>query len=278
MDIVNIRRKANLIAYKNASKIIPIYVFVELVLLMLLAVSNQVLSIIAGLFLSTITHTYVVSSLKFVEEKEVKINDVFVGILDYARLFPSYFMRKLLVNLVSVIVLIPVVIIIYKNSGFDIADLLTWLQILILSGLDNISTLSNISVYLTSPIIIGLVMLASLISSLVTFGLALMPYLVEKQDISWNEAILKSWKMMKGHKRELFYLRLSFLPQMLLISITVQFMSNITAFSTFLSTFISLTLSMYLPIMLFQPHLEIANALFYTELIKQEKQPDLFIL
>lgn len=278
MDIFKIRKEANILAYKNAAKIIPTYVFVEFVLLSLLTVSNQIISIILGLLLSTITHAYIVSSLKIVEKKEFKIKDAFVGLRGYSRLFPSYFMRKLMVNLVSILVLLPTILLIQKEVGFTMTDLLEWLQMIVVSGIEKFSTLSSISNYLTSPIIYILFFVASIITSLVSYGLTLMPYLVEKQEISWNEAILKSWKMMKGHKRELFYLRLTFLPQILLIVITIQLVSNLLSFSLFLTTFISLVLSIYLPIMLYQPHLEIANALFYKELIEQEKHPDLFVL
>ena len=119
---------------------------------------------------------------------------------------------------------------------------------------------------------------ASVVSSIVSFGLALMPYLVEKQEISWNEAMVKSWRMMDGHKKELFTLRLSYIPQMLLIFVTAQLVSSLFSFNLFLSTFIGIMLSIYLPIMLYQPHLEIATALFYKELIEQEDNPDLFAL
>lgn len=278
MNIFKFRHEANLLAYKNAGKIIPIYVFVELVLLSLLTVSNQIISIILGLLLATITHAYVVSSLKIVEEKRIVLKDGLVGFFDYSRLFPSYFMRKLMINLVSIIFLLPTIYLIQHNSGFMINDLLEWLQIIVVTGLEDLSSLSAVSNYLTSPIVIISFILASIGASIVTYGLAMVPYLVEKQDISWNEAIPKSWKMMNGHKQDLFYLRLTFLPQMLLISATVQLVVDMLSFSLFLSTFMSLVLSIYLPIMLYQPHLEIANALFYKELINQEEHPDLFVL
>lgn len=278
MNVFKFRREANLLAYKNAGKIIPIYVFVELVLLSLLTVSNQIVAIILGLLLATITHAYVVSSLKIVENQVVVLKDGLVGFSDYSRLFPSYFMRKLMVNLVSIIFLLPTIYLISKNTGFLYGDLLEWIQVIVVSGLEDLSIVSAVSEYLTSPIVIISFLLASFGSSIVSYGLAMVPYLVEKQDISWNEAIPKSWKMMRGHKRDLFYLRLTFLPQMLLISITVQLVVNLLSFSIFLSTFMSLVLSIYLPIMLYQPHLEIANALFYKELINQEEHPDLFVL
>lgn len=279
MDLLTIRRRANELAYKNAVKIVPIYIFVELVLLLLMMVSNQIISILLSLFFATLTHAYVIVSLKSVEEVEIDIKrDLFVGLTGYSRLFPSYFMRKLMINFASILLVLPTFFLIQSKTGFIMGDLLTWLQMIVVSGIEDLSAFSSFYEYLTSPIAFVSFTLASIMSSIISYGLAMIPYLVEKQDIAWNEAIQKSWKMMKGHKKELFTLRVSYFPQMLLMVFTVQCVSRLMSFSLFLSTFASLVLSIYLPILLYQPHLEIANALFYKELINQEEHPDLFAL
>ena len=279
MDLLNIRKQANRLAVKNAMKIVPIYVFVELILFSLILVSSQMLSIVLSLFFSTLTHAYVVISLKAVENEPIVIKkDVLVGITGYSRLVPSYFMRKLVVNIISIFLLLPTIFLIQRQSGFMMGDVLNWLQMIVVSGIEDLSSFSSIYQYLVTPLVIFYFIVASVVSSIVSFGLALMPYLVEKQDISWNEAMVKSWRMMAGHKKELFTLRLSYIPQMLLIIVTVQLVSSLFSFNLFLSTFIGIMLSIYLPIMLYQPHLEIATALFYKELIEQEDNPDLFAL
>jgi uncharacterized membrane protein len=132
--------------------------------------------------------------------------------------------------------------------------------------------------YLTTPTVYISFISASIISNILSYGLSMMPYLVEKQDISWTEAIVKSWRMMDGHKKELFTLRISYLGQMIFIYVFIQLIISLLSFSLYLSTFVSLVLSIYLPIIFYQPHFEIANALFYKELIEQEDNPDLFAL
>ena len=108
MDLLNIRKQANRLAVKNAMKIVPIYVFVELILFSLILVSNQMLSIVLSLFFSTLSHAYVVISLKAVEDQSIIIKkDAIVGITGYSRLVPSYFMRKLVVNIISIFLLLP---------------------------------------------------------------------------------------------------------------------------------------------------------------------------
>jgi len=279
MDLLTIRRKANKLAFKNALKIVPIYIFVELVLLLLMMVSNQIISILLSLLFVTLPHAYVIVSLNAVEDIELDIKrDLFIGFTGYTRLFPSYFMRKLMINFVSILLVIPTIIIIQSKTSFLIGDLLTWVQMIVVSGVEDLSAISAFYGYLTSPLVITSFVLGIVLSSIISYGLAMIPYLVEKQDISWSEAIQKSWRMMRGHKKELFTLRLSYLPQMIIIFLTVQCVSGILSFSLFLSTFASLVLSIYLPIMLYQPHLEIANALFYKKLINKEENPDLFAL
>ena len=279
MDLLNIRKQANRLAVKNAMKIVPIYVFVELILFSLILVSNQMLSIVLSLFFSTLSHAYVVISLKAVEDQSIIIKkDAIVGITGYSRLVPSYFMRKLVVNIISIFLLLPTIFLIQRQSGFMLGDVLNWIQMIVVSGIEELTSFSSIYQYLVTPLAIFSFIVASVVSSIVSFGLALMPYLVEKQDISWNEAMVKSWRMMDGHKKELFTLRLSYLGQMLLIFVITQLVSSLLSFNLFLSTFSTVMLSIYLPIMLYQPHLEIATALFYKELIEQEDNPDLFAL
>ena len=279
MNLRKIRKEANRLAVKNAAKIIPIYVFVGIVSLLVMFVSNEVISIFLSLLLATITHAYIVSSLKAVEGEDLHVKkDAIVGFTDYGRLFPSYFMRKLVINIVSIILMLPTIYLIYSKSGIMVNDVITWLQIIIVSGIEDIASFSNVSQYLTTPIVFASFTFASIMSTILSFGLAMMPYLVEKQDISWTEAIMKSWKMMNGHKKELFILRISYAGQMIFIYITIQLITNILSFSLYLATFSSLVLSIYLPIIFYQPHFEMANALFYKELINKEEHPDLFAL
>ena len=279
MNLLKIRKEANRLAVKNASKIVPIYVFIELILFSLILVSNQMISILLSLFVATLTHAYVVISLKAVDNEQISVKkDAIVGFTGYTRLFPSYFMRKLIVNIVSIILVLPTISLIQRQSGFMMGDVINWIQMIVVSGIEDLSSFSSIYEYFVSPLVVFSFIVASVCSSIISYGLALMPYLVEKQDISWTEAIVKSWRMMDGHKKELFTLRISYIPQMLLIYWTVQLVSSLFSFNLFLSTFLAVVLSLYLPIMLYQPHLEMANALFYKELIDQEENPDLFAL
>lgn len=279
MDLLKIRQKSNQLALKNAVKLIPIFVFVELILLVLMFISNQIVSILLSLLFSTITHAYIVSSLKAIKNEEISFKkDAFSGIRGYSYLFPSYIMRKLVINLASIILLIPTLYLIYSKTTFVPADLLNWVQFIVVSGVEDLYSISSIYPYMTSWLVILTFTFAIIIATILSFGFSMVPYLVEEQDISWYEAMMKSWKMMKGHKKELLLLRISYLPQTLLVFATIQLVSSILSFSLYLSTFSTLVLSIYLPIILYQAHLEIANALFYKELINKEENPDLFYL
>ena len=279
MDLIKIRKNANRLALKNAVKLIPIFVFVELILLVLMFISNQIVSILLSLLFSTITHAYVTSSLKAIKDEEISFKvDAFVGIRGYTYLFPSYIMRKLVINVISIVLLIPTLYLIYSKTTFVSSDLLNWIQFIVVSGVEDLYSFSTIYPYMTSLVVIISFVVAVVFATILSFGLSMVPYLVEEQDISWYEAMMKSWRMMTGHKKELFILRLSYLPQTLLVLATIRIVASVLSFSLYLSTFSTLVLSVYLPIILYQAHLEIANALFYKELINKEEHPDLFYL
>lgn len=279
MDLIKIRKNANRLALKNAVKLIPIFVFVELILLVLMFISNQIVSILLSLLFSTITHAYVTSSLKAIKDEEISFKvDALVGIRGYTYLFPSYIMRKLVINVISIVLMIPTLYLIYSKTTFVSSDMLNWIQFIVVSGIEDLYSFSTIYPYMTSLVVIISFVVAIIFATILSFGLAMMPYLVEEQDISWYEAMMKSWKMMTGHKKELFILRLSYLPQTLLVLATIQIVASVLSFSLYLSTFSTLVLSVYLPIILYQAHLEIANALFYKELINKEEHPNLFYL
>ena len=82
-----------------------------------------------------------------------------------------------------------------------------------------------------------------------SFSYALVPYiLVDEEDLTYNEAITKSRRMMDGHKLDLFVLKISFLPWYLLVVCTL----GIASFYVY-------------------PYIETTVARFYLELKNKEK-------
>lgn len=280
MDILAIYKKCRQLTKQHFFRILNIYLFVELLLFIINMIPNQLVSIILGIAVVTISHAYVVTSLKIVENHadEITFKDAFVGIREFARLFPSYIMRKVSLNFLGFVILLPAVLMIRFKTGFAIGEFLDWVRMIVVSGMDDLTGLSTVQNYLTSLPMVLSVIVSSVLTTVFSYGLAMVPYLVQKYEISWNEAMIKSWKMMKGHKRQLLILRFMFLPRMMFIYLLIIAFVDFFSFSTIISVMGSVVLSIYLPILLYQPQFEIANALFFQQLISQEKNQDLFKL
>lgn len=264
----------------NLKRLLPIYLLIELVLLGINMISRQVIAIVLGVSMVTISHAYVVTALKIVDhqENDISFRDTFVGFREFVKLFPSYIMRKVSLNFLSFLILLPNVIFIRFQSGFSLVEFLDWVRIIVVNGIDDPASLSIVQGYLTSlPLVITL-FLADVITTICSYGLALMPYLVEEYDISWNEAMMKSWKMMKGQKRYLLMLRIFYLPRILLVYVLMLVVISIFSFSQFLATLFSLSISLYIGLLIYLPQVEIATCLFYKELIHKDRGLEMFRL
>lgn len=280
MNVRNIKKVADQYARQYFPKIMYIVLFVEIVLLSIQMISNQVVAILLGIASVTITHAYTVFSLKIVKQESEKISfkDSVVGITDFARLFPTYIMRKVSLNVLSIAILLPAIVFIRFKTGFALGEFLDWMRMIVVSGVDDLSGIQGITQYLSNEMMVFSLMISMVLTSIVSYGFALVPYLVEEYDISWYEAMMKSWVMMNGHKKDLFFLELLYVPRIILSFVTMRIVINIFAFSSFMMILASLVLSIYLPLFLYLPHMEIASAKFYQELISKQKQVDLFQL
>lgn len=273
MPFKEIMVQASQYTRRNFSRLIYIYLTVELMLLIVDLIANQLVAILLGVALVTFPHAYTVVSLRMTAQpaQEVSYVHTFVGLRYFAKLFPAYIMRKICLNLISFLILLPALLLIRFRSGFALGELMVWLRMIIVSGINDLFGLVIVVDYLTSPILIISLAIAAIVSTMTSYGLAMMPYLVEEYEISWNEAMIKSWRMMQGHKRDLLLLRLYYFPRMIFIYWIINLIYPYQAI-------IALILTIYLPITFYLPQVETAMALFYRYLHAQQKQGDLFAL
>lgn len=280
MSMMKIIKETESLLRQHFHKLLPIYLAIEILMLAVNLISNQIVAIFGGIVFVTLSHAYVITSLKCAENRtdEIQFKDCFVGMTNFVKLFPAYIMRKLILNVISLCILSPGLLLIRFNTGFALGEFLDWVRVIVVTGINEINSLSIVSDYLTQPILIICFSLASVISSFASFGLSMMPYLVEKYDISWNEAIMKSWRMTKGKKRQILFIQLFYLPRILLVYLSVNIISSLLAFVPFLNISITIFLAIYLPLFFYLPHIEIAMALFYQNLISQEEHKELFVI
>ena len=273
MNLLNIAKKADRLVQKNFRRLIYIYLIIEIVMLMLRLIPNEIVAILAGVLAVTIPHVYVVTSLKIIDQQEntIHINDIFVGITQFAKLFPAYIMRKVSLNIFSFALIIPALILISKQTSYDLGQFIDWIRLITVDGMENLTTFFSTNLQIKSvPLALSLAC-SSILTSILSFCFAMIPYLIERYEISWNEAIMKSWKMMKGHKRDLLFLQFLYIPRCLIYILILNFISLIPS-HYFIGITLQLVLSIYLPILLWLPQLQVATALFFEELQEKEKK------
>ncbi len=276
MNIYHISRKADQIVWHQLGRIFNIYLIIELLLLLIRYIPDGLLVLLLGVLSVTITHAYVVTSLKLIDhrEQDIRLKDAFVGIFEFVRLFPAYIMRKVSLNVISFLLVIPTILYLASQSGISVGDFLSWVRLIVVDGLENLTYMLDNSFLAESWQVMLSMLVSSVISAILSYGLAMVPYLIERYDVSWNEAMMKSWKMMKGHKRDLLFLQLIYIPRYLIYLIMINFASLLVPATTAFGLAVQLALAIYLPITLWVPHLQVATALFYEELIHQSGPQD----
>lgn len=276
LNIFQISKKANQIVRHHFSRIFNIYLIIEIILLFIRSLPNGVLVLLLGVVSVTLTHAYIVTSLKLIDhqEKEIHLKDAFVGIRSFARLFPAYIMRKVSLNVISFLLVVPTILFLASQSGISVGDFLSWVRLIVVDGLENLTYMLNNSLLTDSWQTMISMMVSSIISAIFSYGLAMIPYLIERYDVSWNEAMMKSWKMMKGHKRDLLFMQLIYIPRYLVYLFIINLVSILIPLSSIFGLALQLVLAIYLPITLWVPHLQVATALFYDELIHQSNSQD----
>ena len=183
-------------------------------------------------------------------------------------------MRKVSLNVISFLLVIPTILYLASQSGISVGDFLSWVRLIVVDGLENLTYMLDNSFLAESWQVMLSMLVSSVISAILSYGLAMVPYLIERYDVSWNEAMMKSWKMMKGHKRDLLFLQLIYIPRYLIYLIMINFASLLVPATTVFGLAVQLALAIYLPITLWVPHLQVATALFYEELIHQSGPQD----
>ena len=91
LNIYRITRKADQIVWHQLGRIFNIYLIIELLLLLIRYIPDGLLVLLLGVLSVTITHAYVVTSLKLIDhrEQDIRLKDAFVGIFEFVRLFPA---------------------------------------------------------------------------------------------------------------------------------------------------------------------------------------------
>lgn len=272
ISILDIKKRADLLCRNYFKNIYTIFLIVNTITVLIQMIPNGIISIVLSFLTVTLSHSYVIVSMKLINNDADKIEtkDVFTGYSSFQKIFPAYLMRKITLSIVSVAIVFPAYLLIRQKTGLSILSFIDWLKYFIVGG-----TESSIAWVLQDFAAQSLfLMISAFISAVFTivlsYGFSLVPYLLETYDISWNEALVKSWELMKGHKRELLLLQITYFPKMLITNFLTNLLIGFGYISPVLLS-IPIFFYIYAPILLWIPQMQVATALFF-EVLKVEDE------
>lgn len=276
MDVLAIKKKANEMFYGYYRLLVPAFYMINCVTLIVQLSSSGFLALTIEFLLVTLAHGFIHMALMLDhgEVEEFSFGDIFIGIKQFAKYFPSYMVRKVILVLAMLLVMTPAFGIIYHMSGSEFYNVFDNLIYLLFS---NSFRLDIISVFLTdyfSWMAILFVVLGILVYLYLSAIFILVPCIVEDYDYAWNEALVKSAKMMSGHIKDFFRLVLSFTPNYVAYLASSLVVMSVCGLLPIAGTSTYLVISMLLMITSYQIRFYQAISIFYLELRDQTREPN----
>lgn len=273
MDIIEIKKKADELYIKNKDQMIPHFFFVGYISLLAQYLQSGFFSFFVSLFLCSMSHGYVKCAMKIAnqEETELTIDDSMVGILEFTRVFPVYFIRKLLIIVIIGLSILPTILsftyisplftwdwISYAGNSLIQAELFIPNKDIILPLMQNIPLFTNL-------------VLSSILYLLLNAFFSFMPYLMEEEEFSWNEALIKSFKMMKGRLWRMLHLYLIYAPRFIFYWFFVGMIALLLGNVNEVLLLICLVTSLFVYIDVIKGRIEIAKYLLYKDFMKEDQ-------
>ncbi|MFR2822677.1 MAG: DUF975 family protein [Thomasclavelia sp.] len=233
MNIRDIKMKARSVLV-NQKNIFYVFIFISIITTLVNyagasfgAAMIPFISLIISIIMLPFSHGNVVASLMVVNERGDEIDIENVGLTGFKRfkqLFFTYFIQY--VFLLVIVLFIGLIMLLITKLTVD-TDVFNEFSNLLLAegmyasdfnGIVNDPIFNDAVTSLGSIIVIGtlIIAIAALMYSLV---FALTPYILEKYKITGIKAMSESARMMKGYKKTLFILNLSYLGWIILIYI-----------------------------------------------------------
>ena len=267
ISILDIKRKADFLSKKYYKNIYMIFLLVNALMVFIHLVSNSIISIILSFITVTTLHAYVIVSMKLIknEPNTISVKDVLVGYKSFKKIFPAYLMRKIILSVINIVILIPGIFLISQQTKLTLMNLIDWIRVFMVGGMETSLTWIMQGVTSFSNSVVFLFFVAIIITTVFSYGFALVPYLLETYDIAWNEALIQSWHLMKTHKRELLILQIMYVPRIILVNIITNLLLGLIGYSYIFGS-LAIYFYIYTPILLWIPQMQVANALFFEVL------------
>ncbi|MCD7894049.1 MAG: DUF975 family protein [Erysipelotrichaceae bacterium] len=222
--------------------------------------------IVSFLFL-TVSHGYIVSSLKMVRNNGITLSDddAFVGFRRIKDLFPTYLLQEVISVVVMIIYFIICIIIfaIFGSSFMNISYLAsasTSTDAMVNYILNLFMTSSSFSTLVLMMLLIGVVLMV-----IVSLFLFAVPYLLEEYHMGPVECVKESFSMMKGHLWDLVRLDISFWGWMILVGIIEMLLSSLLSFVS-IGGLIASIIAGIIAVYTYVPRYQLSIAIFFEEL------------
>lgn len=267
-----IKIKANQLYIKNREQMIPHFFFVGYISILAQYLNSGLFSFFVALFMCSMTHGYVKCAMKCVndDKSELTINESLVGLFEFARVFPVYFVRKLIIVGITVLSMLPTLL-----SFTYIKPIFTW-EWIAEAGNTLIQTelfIPNQEILLpllqNMPLVVNLI-LTGILYLLVNSFLSFLPYIMEEDDYSWYEAVIKSYKLMKGRLLRVFHLNILYASRYIFYWFFSGSIVIVIGSINELLMLVCLVFSLFLYIDVVKGRIEIAKYLLYREFIKED--------
>lgn len=275
MEIRNIKNKANQIFTRNYRLLIPAFYLINCTNLIVQISSSGAVAFISEILLVTLSHGFIHMSLSLVHEdvKEFSLKDIFIGIVHFPRYFPSYIVRKVIILSAMLLCMFPAFGMIYNLAGADFYNVMDdFIYILFSNALRMDLILAFLENYFTLGIAF-FVLLGLVVYLYLTVLFILVPCIVEDYDYAWNEALIKSVKMMRGHIADFIHLWIQYIPNYIVYLFGSLLALSLCSFLPFSGYSIYLVISMLILISSYQIRFYQAIALFYIEIRDETKNP-----
>ena len=276
MDVLAIRKKANDMFYGYYRLLVPAFYMINCVTLLAQLSSSGFLSLTIEFLLVTLSHGFIHMALMLDhgEVKEFSFGDIFIGIKQFAKYFPSYIVRKVILVGAMLLIMVPAFSILYHMAGEQFYRVFDHLIYLLFSNSFRIDMISFFLTDYFSWWVLLFIGLGVIVYFYLSAVFILVPCIVEDYDYAWNEALIKSAKMMSGHIKDFIRLVLSFTPNYLAYFASSLLVMSVCGFLPIAGTSTYLVISMLLMITSYQIRFYQAISIFYLELRDQTREPN----
>lgn len=274
MNISSIKNRADELLQTCKPQLIRIMAIVFLINLVpsLLSEYRWLYYLLSILFL-TVSHGYVVTSLKVVRNNAQSLNDddAFVGWKRFKELFSTYLLSSVIQYVIGIAVVFVILMIfmIFFGSYFgQIFDNLSLGTLSTMTNTGNVSYLMNVFIRVPSLFIILVIfmLITVIVAAIVSTFLFATPYLLEQYHMTNMQAIKESVSFMKNHIWDMIKLELSFLGWMILTGIIQGVIAGLLAFIPILGATIAAIASGLFGIYTYIPKYHLSLAIFFEEI------------